>query len=173
MNLVKNKFIPIMITAAIIVVIIYLISSVEQPYVVCSKNVVDEFGVTISEKLITSLENNHIDEMELTKTIILPETLEKDNLLYEIQNSLEAAYKYLDSDDVDIIRSTDRIIVEIEVDDYETIMLGNIKFIKDGNLTIKINPNTKSSDVVTLSVNDRFTEGEFMSQMKKYGYSCK
>ena len=40
-------------------------------------------------------------------------------------------------------------------------------------LQIKINPNTKSSDVVTLSINDKYTEGELMTHLKNNGYVCK
>ena len=42
-----------------------------------------------------------------------------------------------------------------------------------GGLQIKINPNTKSSEVVTLKIKDKYTEGEVMTKMKNSGYVCK
>jgi hypothetical protein len=38
---------------------------------------------------------------------------------------------------------------------------------------MKINSNTRSSDVVTLSVGDKYTEGELITIMKNNGYVCK
>ena len=42
-----------------------------------------------------------------------------------------------------------------------------------GGLQIKINPNTKGSEVVTLKIKDKYTEGEVMKKMKNSGYVCK
>ena len=64
----------------------------------------------------------------------------------------------------------DRIIVEISVKNNEVVLLKNIKF-EDKNIVI--DSNTKSSDVVTLTVGDDYTDGEFMKTLKGYGYSCK
>ena len=38
---------------------------------------------------------------------------------------------------------------------------------------IEIESNTKSSDVVTLGIKDKYTEGELLTRMKNNGYSCK
>ena len=52
-------------------------------------------------------------------------------------------------------------------------MLKNIEFNDNGDLQIKIDSNTKSSDVIALKVGDNYTEGELMTRMKNNGYSCK
>ena len=69
-----------------------------------------------------------------------------------------------------IIIIEDRIVVEISVNKNEVILLKNISF---EDKKIVINSNTKSSDVLTLTVGDDYTDGEFMKTLKGYGYSCK
>ena len=55
----------------------------------------------------------------------------------------------------------------------ERIILNNIEFFDNDELQMKINSNTKSSDVVTLKINDKYTEGELMTRLKNNGYSCR
>ena len=64
------------------------------------------------------------------------------------------------------------MIAQVVVDDDETLILNNIEFTDDDDLQIKINSNTKAQDVVTLSIKDSYTEGEFMTHMKNNGYTC-
>lgn len=170
----KNKVVSIIITVIIIVVIMYLISNVSQPYIECSRKTTDEFDITIKEELKAELDNNKIDEMELVKTIILPEKYLKDaTYLTDFYNEINSSYDYLDDDVVEITKGLDRIIVEIEIDDYETIILNNLSFYEKDGLGIKIISNTKSSEVVTLSINDEYTEGKLMTRLKSKGYNCK
>lgn len=169
----KNILFPIIMTVLILLIIIYLIGSVKQPYVSCSRTYVDDLKIKLEEDLVTTLDSNKIKRMELTKTIILPQAyLDDDKYLEEIKFALDKAYDYLD-DDVKIYKESDRIIVKVYIEDDETIILKNIAFYDNDGLVIKINPNTKSSDVVTLSISDKYSEGEFMSRMKNNGYMCK
>ena len=170
----KNKIISIIITIIIIVIITYLISNVSQPYIECSKKTTDEFDITIKEELKAELDNNKIDEIELVKTINLPDKyLKDDEYLNDIYNKINRSYGYLDDDVVEINKELDRIIVNIEIDDYETIILNNVSFYENNGLEIKIISNTKSNEVVTLSINDEYTEGKLMTRLKSNGYNCK
>lgn len=169
----RNMLFPIIITVLVILVIIYLIGSVKQPYVSCSRSTTDELDIKLVENLVTTFDSNKIKKMELTKTIILPKKyLDSDKYLEEIKFALDKAYAYL-GDAANIYIESDRIIVDVVVDDDQTIILKNIEFFDNDGLVVKINPNTKSSDVVTLSISDKYSEGEFMSRMKNNGYMCK
>ena len=64
-------------------------------------------------------------------------------------------------------------IVNKAMIDNETLVLNNIEFFENDKLEIKINSNTRSSDVVTLSIGDKYTEGELMTKMKNNSYVCK
>lgn len=170
----KKKLIPTIITVLILVVIIYLFATVKQPYVECSKRTINSLGITVDEGLIVELDSNEIDRMILTKKIILPDTyLKDDTYLEQIKNDIDESYNYLDDDVVKVSKGTNYVIVEIDVDDDETLILNNISFLNKDGLKININPNTKSSEVVTLKIDDQYTEGELMTRMKNNGYTCK
>ena len=66
-----------------------------------------------------------------------------------------------------------RVNVYINVKKNEVILLNNVSFVVNDDLEVVVDSNTKSSDVVTLSVGDNYTDGEFMKRMKNNGYSCK
>lgn len=170
----KGKGLPIIITIFMIVVIIYLFATVEQPLVVCEKRITNNLDITVSEVLETTLDGNEIRKMVLVKTIILPEEYLVDNSQLDgIMFSLEKAYQYLGDDKFTITKSKDRVIVRVEVEDNETIILNNIEFFESDGLQMRINSNTKSSEVLTLKIDDNYTEGEFMTRLKNNGYSCK
>ena len=48
----------------------------------------------------------------------------------------------------------------------------NTKIDNNGNIEVKINSNTKSNDVIALSIGDSYTEGELMTRLKNNGYLC-
>ena len=52
------------------------------------------------------------------------------------------------------------------------LVLNNLKFFDTGELEIFINSNTRSSEVITLRVGDKYSEGQFMTRMKGSGYVC-
>lgn len=170
----KKKIFPIIITVLIIVVIIYLFATVKQPLIVCEKETNDDLGVTILETLETYINGNKIDKMILTKTITLDEKyLDGDAQLDSILFSLENSYQYLGSSNYLIEKTDDSVIVKVEVENDEIIILNNVEFFYNDGLQLKINSNTKSSDVVTLKVGDTYTEGKLMTRLKNNGYSCK
>ena len=171
----KNKTFPIVITSIIIMIIIYLFATVEQPYITCSKSTTNDLNIRVAEEISATIDGNKIIEMNLTKIIVLPSNyLEDDIHLNSIKFSLKKHYEYLDKDVVNYSVKDDRIVVNVLVDEDETIVLNNIEFFEnDGKLEMKINSNTRSSDVVTLSIGDKYTEGEFITRMKNNGYVCK
>ncbi len=170
----RNMFFPIIITAIIIMIIIYLVATAKQPYVECSRKTTDDLGITVKEELRTELDNNKIGQMTLTKTITLPDKyLDSDRYLESIKFALTKSYAYLDSNDIKISTGDNYVLVKITAKKSATLILNNIEFYEDAGLQMRINPNTKSSDVITLSINDKYTEGELMTHMKNNGYICK
>ncbi len=168
----KSKVFPLILAIVFIVVVIYLFANIEQTVVKCSKKTTDELGIIFKEELTTSLEGKKISKLDLTRTIILPSKYLNDNNLDYLENSLKKSYEYLEKDKVKISKLTDRLIVYVTATDEDTLILNNIDFIDDGNLVVKINSNTKSSDVVTLKVKDNYTQGSLITHMKVNGYSC-
>lgn len=174
MALKQGRVFPIIITVILISIIIYLFATIKQPYVECSKTTT-ELGIQIVENLQVTLSSNNIEKMDLTKTIILPDnyTSEENNYLDSIKVAIKESYDYLPKKVVEVTQDSDRVIARVVVDDNETLILNNIKFTNVEDLQIKINANTKAKDVVTLKINDSYTEGEFMTRMRNNGYSCK
>lgn len=169
----KGKFFPVLITIIFIIIIIYLIANVKQSTVTCSKRTTNDLNITVDEKLESSIDGSKISAMKLTKTIILPERYLKDDTeLESIMYSIKKSYAYLGKDKVKVSKLTDRVIVYVSVKKNETIILNNIDFEDNGSLVMKINSNTKSSDVVTLKVTDNYNEGELMTHLKNNGYTC-
>ncbi len=174
MTLRRGRAFPIILTILLIIIIIYLFANIKQPYVVCTKETTNDLGIEINENIQVTLDGNKIQKMDLTKTLIFPEQYlkQEDNYLNSMHYIIENSYEYLPSDTVTMKQESDRIIANIVVDQDETVILNNIEFENIDDLQIKINSNTKAQDVVTLSINDNYTEGEFMTHMKNNGYTC-
>lgn len=170
----KNKTFPTIMTILIIIIIIYLFATIKQPDIKCNNSITDNLGISIKEEINSKLEGNKLQKIELKKEIILPENyLENDKYLDSIKFSLEKSYDYLGKGKVKVTKKNDRVVATIIIDKNETIILNNIEFLKTNDLQIKINTNTKSSDVITFSIGDNYTEGELMARMRNNGYSCK
>ncbi len=169
----KNILFPLILTILVLVIIIYLIVNLKQPYVECSKVNTDDFGITVKEDLVANLDSNKISKMVLTRTISFPDKYALESNLEAFKFALEKTYEYLDKDSVKITINDNSIVIKVEVDKNETLILNNIEFFENNGLQIKINPNIKSSEVVTLSVKDKYTEGELMTRLKNNGYVCK
>ena len=166
----KSMRLPIIITFIIIAVMVYLFTRIKQTEVICEKTYNFDSGISLKEKVVATLDGKEIDKLDVTKTILLPEKYTKDeSYIIDIKNNLDRTLSYL-GDKVNYSILDDRIVVEISVDKNEVVLLKNIKF-EDKNIVI--DSNTKSSDVVTLTVGDDYTDGEFMKTLKGYGYSCK
>ena len=166
----KSMKLPIIITFIIIAVMVYLFTRIKQTEVVCEKTYSFDSGISLNEKVVATLDGKEIDKLDVTKTIMLPEKYIKDeNYVNDIKDSLDRTLSYL-GDKVSYSILEDRIIVEISVKTNEVVLLKNIKF---EDKKIVIDSNTKSSEVVTLTVGDDYTDGEFMKTLKGLGYSCK
>ncbi len=170
----KSKIFPILITILLIVIIIYLFATVKQPFIECTKTTTFDSNIKVKEDLKASLNNNKISKIDLTKTIILPDDLIKDSKhMNSIEYALKESYDYLGKNNVMLRKEDNKIIMKISIEKDETVILNNIEFTNNNELQIKVDSNTKSSNVVALKIADKYTEGELMTRMKNNGYACK
>ena len=168
----KNMALPVVLTFIIIVIIIYLFATIKQTEVSCEKTKIFDANIRLTENVVTTMDSKKIDKINVKKTIVLPEKYVKDDhYLNGIKNALDNTLEYL-GDNVKYTIGDDRIIINIEVSKNEVVLLDNIDFIISDDLQIKIDSNTKSSGVVTLTVGDNYTEGELMKRLKNNGYTC-
>lgn len=169
----KSMTFPVILTLIIIVIIIYLFATIKQSKVVCEKNTSFDSDIRLTEQITTTVDGKKVTSIQVIKTIILPaKYTQDDEHLNSIRYALENTLEYL-GDHVKYVVQDDRIIVKISVDKDEIVLLNNISFSVSDDLQIKINSNTKSSDLITLSVGDNYTDGELMKHFKNNGYSCK
>lgn len=169
----KNMTFPIILAFIIIAIIVYLFATIKQSEISCDKTKTFDDNVRLTERLVVVTDGKEINSMKLTKTIILPDKyLKDDHYLVGIKNALENTLEYL-GNKVKYTVGNDRVIVTIEVNKNEILLLDNIDFVNSGDLQIKINSNTKSSEVIPLSVGDHYTDGELMTRLKNNGYNCK
>ena len=170
----KGRAFSVIITCVIIMLIIYLFASLQQPYITCSKSITTDLGIRVVEELGTSIEGKKINKMRLTKIVVFPaKYIKDDKYINDLKSMLERHYDYLGKDKISYSVMDDRLVVEIEVSNLEdALVLNNIKFYDTGELEIFINSNTRSSEVVTLRVGDKYSEGQFMTKMKGSGYVC-
>lgn len=168
----KSKTFPIIITLLFIIIIVYLFMSIKQTEVICSKSYQYDSNIRLSEELVATTDGKKITHMTLTKTIVLPDKYSDETHKNSIKYALEKTLDYL-GDHVKYTILDDRIIVSIDVSKDEILLLSNIEFYVNEDLEIKINSNTKSSDVITLSVGDSYNDGELMKRMRNNGYRCK
>ena len=169
----KSMTLPIIITFIIIAIIVYLFATIKQTQVTCVKNNLFDDNIRVNEEVTAVIDGKRIDELTITKTIILPEKYTKnDTYLNSIKFSLEETLDYLGKK-AKITVEDDRVIVNINVKKNEVVLLNNISFYVNDDLQIVVDSNTKSSSVVTLAVGDNYTDGEFMKRLKNNGYACK
>ena len=162
----KSLVFPFIITLIILGIIVYLFMNVNQPYVECDKTTTFDGNIKISENLKTTLNGNKIDKLELIKVIKLNDTKH----INSVKNSLKDAYKYLGKN-AKVSIDNNKVIIKVVVDDNETILLNNITF--NGENSLEIENNTKSSNVVSLKINENYTEGELITRLRNNGYSCR
>ena len=167
----KNMTFPIIIALIFIVIIIYLFATIKQTEVSCVKTRTYDGEVRLTEDLVAIMDGKEIKGMHLEKTIVLPDKFSDDKHLKAIRNALDNTLEYL-GNKVKYTVGDNKIVVKIDVDNNQLILLNNIDFNANEDLIIKINSNTKSSDVITLAVGDNYTEGELMKRLKNNGYSC-
>ena len=169
----KSLFWPVMIGVVIIAIIIYLVANLKQPYVTCSiKNTNDV--ATIEEKILVSFNSDTIRDIKYDKTVYLSDTYRESINTKSIKDSFDKAYNYL-GDSYSLRVDNDVIYVNINLDKKVPVILNNIEIYYnegDGIIT-KIETNTKASGATTLSVGDKYSEGQFMTKLKNKGYNCK
>ena len=168
----KSMTLPIVVTFLFIIIVVYLFTSIKQTEVVCEKVSSFDSDVRLKEEIISRLDGKKIVSMYVSKTITLPDQYADDDHLEKVKLALDNTLEYLGKK-VKYTIGSNRIIVTMDVHKNEVLLLDNIQFRDDGDLKIKVNSNTKSSEVVTLTIGDNYTDGEFMKRMKKDGYSCK
>ena len=169
----NGRAFPIVLTILIIGIIVYLFATIKQPYVECNRQFTDDLGIVVKENIVTTFGGNKIDTMKVTKTIILPDEYAKKKYVDSIKFSLENSLNYLGSKKVKYEVFNNKVVARITIDKDETVILNNIEFNDNDGLQIKINSNTKSSEVVTLKIGENYTQGQFMTRLKNNGYVCK
>ncbi len=167
----KGKTLPFIVTFVVIIVIVYLFTNISQSEVVCEKKSIFE-DVLLNEKITSILDGKKISRLIVTKAIILPERYANETVREEIQSSLHRTLEYLGKK-VNYKVYDDQIIVTMDVHKNEVLLLDNIRFTTGHYLEILVNSNTKSNDVIPLTIGDSYTDGEFMTFMKSRGYHCK
>lgn len=174
MNSKKKITMPTIITIIFICIIIYLFTNIKQSKVVCEKTTTFDSDIKLEETVVSFIDNKNIRSLFVQKKILLPENFnKKEENINLIKNTLEYHLDYL-GDNVTYSIDENSVVADIKVNNNELVLLDNIElFDNDGELNISINPNTKSSDVVSLKVGDSYTDGELMKRLKNNGYYCK
>ena len=167
----KGKTIPIVITFIIIIIIVSLFTNIKQTEVVCEKKYSFDKDVYLKENIVASLDGKRITHLVVKKTITLPDEYANDIYLNDIKESFNRTLEYL-GNNVSYAVTDNKIIVTLDVHKDEIVLLDNIDFEINNDLKMIINSNTKSNEVITLTIGESYTDGEFMQYMKSKGYSC-
>ena len=124
----KSMKLPIILTFIIIGVIVYLFTTIKQTEVVCERTYLFDSNIYLKEHVVATIDGKKIEKLEVQKTIILPEKyLKDDTYLNVIKENLDRTLNYL-GNKVSYTIESDRIIVNIEVDNNEVVLLHNITF---------------------------------------------
>ena len=174
MNTRKSLKLPIIITFIFICIIVYLFMNIKQTKVVCSKNRSFDSNIKLQEVVTATIDNKQISSLTVYKKIILPDKMNhKEQNIKGIKNSLEHSLEYLGKK-VTFETTDNSIIAYITVNKDELVLLDNINIVdNNGEIGIDIDVNVKSSNVISLSVGDYYTDGELMKRLRNNGYSCK
>ena len=168
----KSMTFPVVITFIIILIIVYLFATIKQTEIICNRVRSFDKDVKVTEDINTIIDGKKITGITVVKTIVLPSAYADETHLNSIKYSLQKTLEYL-GDKVKYSINDNIIKVTINVHKNEIVLLNNISFVVNDDLEIIINSNTKSSEVIPITVGDNYTDGEFMMHMKNYGYSCK
>lgn len=168
----KSMKLPVVLTFIIIVIIVYLFATIKQTEVVCDKTTTYDADVKVIEDVVVTLDGKEITNLNISKKIVLPDKYNNESTINGIKYSLEKTLDYL-GNRVEYTNTDYGLLVNIKIDDNKLVLLDNISFIENDNLEIKVESNTKNSNIVVLSVGDNYTDGELMKRLKNNGYSCK
>lgn len=169
----KSLFWPVMIGVVIIAIIIYLVANLKQPYVTCNIRNNNDVA-TVDEKLLVTFNSDTISNIKYDKTVYLNDKYKESVHTNSIKENFDRAYKYL-GDSYSLRIDNNVIYVNINLDKKVPVILNNIEiYYNEGDgIVTKIETNTKASGVTTLSVGDKYSEGQFMTKLKNKGYDCK
>ena len=174
MNSKKSKKLPIIITIIFIIIIVYLFTNIKQTTISCKKVRVFDSDIQLTETITSLMDNNRrINHIEVTKKITIPEKYAKrEKALQGIKNAIENTLEYL-GNKATIEVDSNSVFVHIVVENKELVLLDNINIIdNNGEISVEIDVNTKSSNVVSLQVGDTYSDGELLKHLKNNGYSC-
>ena len=167
----RSMKLPVIVAIIFLGIVVYLFTSIKQTEVVCEKT--NEFSdIKLIEKVVSVLDGKKITSLNVEKTIYLPEKYkDDDDVIFKINEALHRTLDYL-GDKVNYSYVDNKITIKISVKKNEVVLLDNISFSIEP-FEIIVHSNTKSSDVLALTVGDNYTDGEFMQRLKKSGYWCK
>lgn len=169
----KSMKLPVILTFIMIIIVIYLFATLQQEKVVCQKTTLFDNNIKLVETVTSTIDSGKISSIHLVKKFVLPDEFLKDeSYTNSIKYSLENTLDYLGKN-VKYINNTNGLSVVINVSDNELLLLDNIDFTGTNDLGIVINTNTVSSDAITLSVGDKYTDGELMKKLKNNSYTCR
>ena len=170
----KSMKLPIVITFLFICIIVYLFMNIKQTVVECEKVSTFDSDIKLTETVTANLDGKKITSLSVRKNVTIPDKYnKKEATLTAIKNSLEYTTEYL-GERASCVITGNHVVADIEVTNNELVLLDNISFVdNNGEISVSINTNTKSSDVIALKVGDNYTDGEFMMYLKNKGYSCK
>ena len=174
MNTKKSKTLPIIITIIFIMIIVYLFMNIKQTTISCKKVKTFDSDIQLTETITSLMDNNRrINHIEVTKKITVPEKHPKrEQALKGIKNAVEKTLEYL-GDKATVEVDSNSVFVHIVVENKELVLLDNINIIdNNGEISVEIDVNTKSSNVVSLQVGDTYSDGELLTHLKNNGYSC-
>ena len=168
----KSMKLPIILTFIFLAIIVYLFTTIKQTEVVCDKTTLYDADVKVIEDVVVTLDGKEITNLNVSKKIVLPDKYNNESTINGIRFSLEKTLDYL-GDRVEYTNTDYGLLVNIKIDDNKLVLLDNISFIENDSLEIKVESNTKNSNIVVLSVGDNYTDGELMKRLKNNGYACK
>ena len=164
---------PIILTFIMIIIIVYLFATLQQEKVVCQKTTLFDNDIKLVETVTSTIDNGKISSIHLVKKFVLPDEFLKDeSYTNSIKYSLENTLDYLGKK-VKYNNNNNGLSVVINVSGDELLLLDNIDFMGTDDLGMVVNTNTVSSDAVTLSVGDKYTDGELMKKLKNNSYTCR
>lgn len=170
----KSIKLPIIITILIICILVYLFTNIKQTVVVCKKTTSFNSTVYLQETFTSQMDGKKITLLEIKKTVFFDENYQhSDKSLEEYKNIFEEYTEYLGSQS-NVFVDNNKVVNYIELKNNQLVLLDNVSFYDDkGYIRMNVDPNTKSNNVIKISVGDNYTDGELMQYFRGKGYSCK
>lgn len=170
----KSIKMPIIITGITIIVLVFLFTNIKQTVVVCNKTTSYNSKVYLDETFTSQIDGKRITHLQVKKTIYFDSSYNYiEESLVEYKDMFKEYTDYLGTNST-VISDNKKLVNNIELKNNQLVLLDNVSFYEDASyIHVKINPNTKSNNVIKLAVGDNYTDGELMHFFKSKGYSCK